>query len=300
MSPLRPLSVFRTGASLAAAAGFLIAVSPSAAAQSGSESTLSTASNALSGGGTASSASYVADVGLAHVTAGPTNASTNYLFSGGAVWTTAELGTAAPVVFGVSDPAGSKDGGDARTLFGANLLEPGAGVTTVSIGGAAASAVIVQTDTTLTLTTPAGVNVHGNPLGLSDVLLANSLGASQADDAYRFDPSLTLATPAQLGTPTYGIRLQAQPGSFSILALGLEIPGLTIPFAGLDGALELPLILLDFPLAVVPTGTHTYSFPLPNDPALSGAVFPFQAASIESIAPFAGSFTNILHVAIQD
>ena len=289
----------RTWASawLAAAAVPLLATEP--AAQSGAETRFSTGSRVQAAGGSAASGSFEVEVDLASTPGGPVHASASYSFTGGVAWMSADLGTDAPIVFGFADASGTKDGGDARTLYGANLQASGAGATTVRIGGTPASGVAVQSDSELTLTTPGGVNQHGNPLGRSDVELQNAIGTSRAGEAFRFDPSLTLDGTPQLGAG-YEIRLHAQPGALALLSIGFEQPGVTVPFKYIDGALELPLLLFTFPLAFVPSGTKAWPLPVDDDPSLVGFDVPFQAVAVDAIAPLSGSFTNVLHVVVQD
>ena len=65
------------------------------------------------------------------------------------------------------------------------------------------------------------------------------------------------------------------------------------------GALELNPILQLTPFEPVETGTLSVLVPIAGDPALVGVVAEFQDVAVTSLAPLAGTFTNLLAVPIE-
>ncbi len=98
-----------------------------------------------------------------------------------------------PTLSGIVPASGPAQGGTQVTLTGRGFLEPGAGTTIVRFGGVLALAVITQSDTTLTCTTP-----PGSAGAQVDVTLANQNGAAALAGAFRYHgaPVVEGVTPA--------------------------------------------------------------------------------------------------------
>jgi len=264
----------------------------------GSESYVAEAPSISGSAGYLTSTSFRATSSIEAVTCPATEStSLNYRALGGAglfgAWA-----SSAPIVFGVSGGLGSKDGGEAVTIFGRGFTEPGAGVANLDLAGAPLSGVSVSSNTTLTALTPAGVNPYGNPLALVDLDLTNQLGNSSARDAFAFGPSLIADTLPANGDDLV-VSLHSAPGTVVVIAVGGPIPGFAIPMLQLDGALE---VILNMTLVtpIMPSTGHTQVvLPIPSDPGLIGITANLQAAAIDNLVLLSGSFTNMLPIPIQ-
>ena len=292
---------FRNSTLTAPLAACLVAL-PAAAQNgaAGSETSFSSARNAPTAGGAAASASFDVESEVAHATAGPVADSESYSFVGGAAWSDASFSASGPVVFGVADGRGDKDGGEPETVFGFGFQDPGAGATTVAIGGASASGVNVVSNTELSVTSGAGVNLYGNPLGRSEVTVANALGANTAADAYTYTPALAIDGEVRIGK-NYRLDLYGEPGEFRASYYGLSIPGIALPIGGLDGAFDLLGLFLEAgPLAPAATDMTGWTLPVPFAPVLVGQSLDYQGYVLSSLAPLGGSFTNRLVVTFKN
>lgn len=91
---------------------------------------------------------------------------------------------AAPTVSAISPTAGTTLGGTAVTITGTNFT----GATGVTIGGVAATSVVVVNSTTITAVTPAG------SAGTASVLVTTPDGTNSANSLYTFqDPNAVIA-----------------------------------------------------------------------------------------------------------
>ncbi|QDU65863.1 IPT/TIG domain-containing protein [Engelhardtia mirabilis] len=275
------------------------ALAPIVSAQSGvsgSESSIAPAGNLNSAGGATGSAGYAAETSLAFAGGATASSSANYSFRGGALWSENGFAPPGPAVFGVLQGSGSKAGGDTVTVVGSGFL--GGGPISVEVGGAAASGVTVVSDTELSLVTPPGVNVYGNPLGASDVTVGDGLTTATATDAYVYTPALTAPAELRIGAP-YEIAMYATPGALIDLYIGVAIPGVVLPIGGLDGAFEMLGFFLS-PTSSTFAGPEpqVWGFPLPKDPNLVGLAFQWQGFELTNFAPLTGSFTNRLSTPI--
>ena len=95
----------------------------------------------------------------------------------------------APTLNSVTPSTGSPLGGTPVTLIGADFTLPGAGTTRVFFGSAAATQVIVASDTTITCLAP------GGPAGTAvDVRVENATGVGTRSTAFRYHPAPLVAS----------------------------------------------------------------------------------------------------------
>lgn len=265
---------------------------------SGSGSSHSSSRDLPTSGGRAASVNYSVESSVAHATAGPGMSSASYAFEGSVAWTPASVSSPGPVVFGVVGGRGVKEGGTIETVVGLGFQAPGAGTTSVTFAGAPGTALSVLSDTELQVTAPAGLDGFGNTLGLVEVIVANALGSSTSEEAFAYTPMLARFDPARVGG-SYKLHLLDAAGAFQALDYGLEIPGFAVPIPPLTGAFG--LIALDlhvFGFKPATSDTTTWTLPVPPNPSLVGLTLQLQAASLTSLAPLGGSFTNIHHLNI--
>ncbi len=106
---------------------------------------------------------------------------------------------------------GASLGGNTLVLEGASFLASDAGPVTVTFGGQAASAVVVQNDTRLTCLPPAGA-----PGSLVDVRVSNANGSATRAGGYRYhlQPSLAGLAPGE-GGPLGGLLVTLQGTGFA-------------------------------------------------------------------------------------
>jgi hypothetical protein len=124
-----------------------------------------------------------------------------------------------PTVAAVTPSAGPTAGGQTVVLTGTGLD----GVTDVSFGGVPATIVGTPTDTSITVTTPAGA------AGLVDVTLDGADGAAVLEDAYTYvaAPAAASVDPGT-GATTGGETVTVTGGPFVAGATTVEICGVTI------------------------------------------------------------------------
>ena len=145
----------------------------------------------------------------------------------------------APTITNVSPNTGSTSGGTTVTLTGTNFL---AGAT-VTVGGVAATNVVVVNSTTITFTTPAGAN------GPADVVVTNTDGGTDTDEgAFTYSqsaPTIGSVSPAS-GPASGGTTITITGTNFSEGATVL-IGGVPATSVVVDGSTEITV--------VVPAGT---------------------------------------------
>ena len=263
---------------------------------SGSESYTMLVRALPSQAGRAASANYEGALSFGLTSSGDQSASASYSMTTGIMAGDGTLGAGPPLVFALDPPMGTKDGGDAVSVIGANL-QGTQGPTTVFFDGTPVVP-LTTSETLVTLQTPIGVNNFGNPLGQIDVDVSHMDGSTTKDDGYVFKPAMLQDTPAQVGQ-SFQLSLEAEPGDFYVLYLGIS-QGIGIPLKNIDGALEIlpPLFQLS-PLSLTATGHKEFTFPLPDDGSLAGVVLEFQNIALTSLNPLAGSFTNKLDVLVE-
>lgn len=264
----------------------------------GSQSVTALAQSTSGTGGTAAGVSSKVEAEVTAAVTGTVMTSTNYRLQTGVVWVEPSLGTQKPVVFGVEPAQGLSTGGLPLTLRGLNFQELGAGATTVSFHGVAATDVVVQNDGTITLTTPPGVDGLGNSIGLADVLVTNSIGSDASANAFMYLPALAMYGPAQVGKFAE-IAVRSQANSYLYLFIGGSIPGLGVAAPPFAGSIAITVNRIQavsaFPM---PTGEVVLAIPIPDDPALVGFSIDMQALSITSVSPLAGAFSSPLRVTL--
>jgi len=287
--PARQVKATPAALLLAALAGLPAAAQTGAA---GDAQRVFVVRDALPAGGVSSSAAVSVQSAFGHATGGPTATSANFQVQTGAIHTGGGLTVTGPLVFGVDGGVGDRLGGEARLVYGYNFL-PGAGLTSVDLGGTTVAAT-VQNDLSLSVVSPAGVDSVGNPLGETDVTVTNQLGTSTARGSYVYTPALRNNADARLGK-TYRVHYVGEPGSFVVLMLGLSHPTISLPYSFWDGQFDLVTILFYWsPFLAAPDGSLTVEFSIPDHPDFLGFPFEFQGAALDSISPLGGSFTNNL------
>lgn len=290
-----------TRALCALALPFLLA--GTVAAQGGpasSASYVALSDSLVSTGGQGSSLSFSGQEVLHPSLGGADSQSASYTAQGGIVWLEPVAPGAGPVVLSVSPPLGDAVGGEPVSVVGLHFAAPGAGNTDVFFGGSPGAQVSVANDTRIDVVTPSGTNPHGNPLGAVDVEVVNDLGAGVLADGFTYLPALKLTAPVAVGG-SLDLEHVGLPGSTWIVAAGAPVPGLSVPIAPYDGALELVIAtqaLSPF-LHVDGQGFGSFHLPVPNIPTLAGSIFHVQALSIASFAPLSGGFTNSLVFQVQ-
>lgn len=264
---------------------------------SGSDNNVAVESIVPGGGGTAASVNFSMDAHLGGPALPDAMASASFALEGGVTLSPITLNPSSPLVFGVKEGGGSKDGSPA-TVFGMHFNAPGSGATSAQFAGSAASGLTVASNTTITLTTPVGVNVHGNPLALVDVQVDNALGSSTAEDAYIYEPGMVQDNPARIGQ-IMQLTMHSELGSFVGFGLGFSIPGFAIAVPPIEGKLEL-ITGLQMLTPLIPSGgAFSLNVPIPNNPSAVGVVVDFQGIAFSSFAPpVQASWTNMVPVTV--
>lgn len=288
--------LFRTATALAVATFLSVPL----AAQSGAASVLSSPTYTLSpasiseGTGVPHSTTYSAVVSVGQPFPAGTLSSLNLEFdSGPFALDDAGSGTT-PVLLGVADGVGSKDGGDRVIVLGVNLFRKGATIPVVHFGNLLATDVRVLSENALEVTTPPGTNAYGNPLGATPVTVETELGTTSLDDAFVYLPALLQNRRAHPGGMVE-LHYLGQPASSVQVARGMSGPGRQ--FGSVSGALELqPGLQILGPAAFAADGEARFLIPVAA--ANAGSVIEFQAISFSPTAR-AASFTNTLAVTIE-
>lgn len=130
---------------------------------------------------------------------------------------------AAPRLSALTPTSGAPGGGTSVTLSGQGFLLDAAGPNLVRFGARSALDVVVQSDTSLTCTTP-----RGTPGALTNVTLSNQNGQAVLVGAFRYQqgPVLSTVTPAR-GALTGGTALTLHGSGF------LDAGGCTVTLGGL-------------------------------------------------------------------
>ncbi len=101
---------------------------------------------------------------------------------------------AAPTVVSVTPDTGPTAGGQAVTITGTNFT----GASSVTFGGAAATAVVVVNASTITATTPA------HAVGVVDIAVTSFGGTGTGTALYTYEPAPTVTSVAPIGGPVAG------------------------------------------------------------------------------------------------
>lgn len=297
IQPMQHSSTFTAlCAAFTLALGAGVAAAQTATAGAGSESFIMVQPEASSGTEVSMNASFRAEWSLTTGFNADTSSSESFGLTSGAIFDDGTLTGGTPMVFGVSEQVGAAAGGESATVFGFGFAEPGAGTTDVVVGALPASNVQVQSNTSITLQTPAGVNAYANPLGLGPVAVTNAHGSHAAAEGYAFLPALIEQGPTSFAVGEARFWIVAEPGSICLLAYGQSVPGVAVPIAPYQGALELTVALkLLGGFSVASDGIGRFVRPLPPNPALAGLTIKFQALTVGS----PGSFSNVTPVLLQ-
>ena len=264
----------------------------------GSESGLVVAHAVDSAGGRALNGTLQVGGGLSQVSVGEVSTSESYIVRSGVVWMPPAIDGNNPLVFGPAPTTGDKDGGDTLKIFGFGFTKAGAGALDVTFAGSPGSGATVFSNTTATVDTPAGLNLHLNPLGLSDVGVSNNHGSATAVDGFHYLPSLSAVNNAQSGQ-RLKLRIIGDPSGFYAIGIGISLPGFSVPIFPFEGALELIFVPQDITgLQTLDThGQATKKFKIKKSPSLIGSVMEFQALAINP-ALTGGAFTNLLPLTV--
>lgn len=212
-------------------------------------------------------------------------------------WTEPSITTNQPIIFATRPMSGDKDGGEVVLALGFNFQAAGGGTPTFTFGGTAGTGTLVVSNVEARVTTPAGVNGFGNPLGLTELAVSNLIGSHAEPERFGYLPALWQTSPAQVGQE-FGIGIEGTPNAFISLFTGNIQAGTANPQPPFDGASEiitqLIFLLQNQP---VPTGTFSGALKVPNDPNLAGQTLYFQV--LEVIDPMTGSFSNLLSVLVH-
>ncbi|QDU65129.1 IPT/TIG domain-containing protein [Engelhardtia mirabilis] len=262
-----------------------------------SASATAIAPSLTSGGVDADSPGHRAEAALA----GPLGAgyrATSPLFElrgGGASFAAPVLASAGPLLAAV-EPRILVASGDTVALYGAGFAT--GGTPAVTFAGLAASNVTVVSDTELSVDTPLLTNPFGNPLGPIDVRVTTAAGVAEVDQAAIASPAYVQTSPGRIGG-NFTVTHMGQPGATGIPSWATALPGVVIPIGGIGGAIELPIIFFTYGAEILDaSGVSSSTYPIPDDPALVGAVLQFQTIIIDSIVPLVASFTNTVDVEI--
>jgi hypothetical protein len=264
----------------------------------GSETVTALAQSTAAGGGSAAGVATKVEAELAAPALGVAMKSANYSMQSSVVWVEPSLGTQHPVVFGIEPASGMSVGGLPVLLRGLNFQELGSGATTVWFNGVAATDVLVQTDGTISLTTPPGVDALGNSIGLADVAVTNAIGSDSRSNAFMYLPALEMFSPAQVGKFAE-IVVRSQPNSLLYLFIGNSVPGVGYaapPFAGsIAITVNRVQVVTAFPMT---TGDLVLAIPIPDIAALVGFSIEMQSLAITNLSPLTGAFSRPLSVTI--
>jgi hypothetical protein len=165
----------------------------------------------------------------------------------------ADAPPAPPVLASVDPTGGPLAGGTEITITGTGFEEPGAGTTTVTVGGEPATGVSVESDTEIKATTP-----QGAAPGPVSIVVTNDNGTDTLPDAFEYfaEPTITNVNPAS-GEP--GIDVTITGSGFVNNDAGLntvlfgETPSATV-IVGDDSEIT----------AVAPAGTGTVDVTVSN------------------------------------
>lgn len=264
----------------------------------GSESYQLEAPQIVGAGGLATSASFSAWIEIDAPGVGGTASSASYALDPTATLVGAAP-TTTPLVFGVAEGSGTKNGGQPVTVFGRHLDALGAGAT-ASLGGVALSGVSVTSPTTLTGTTNLAVNQYGNSLGRVGLEVGGPGGTSARGAAYVFTPAVVADTVARIGED-FVMSFHSGPGDLISASYGVAFDGVAVPLWALDGATELiQQITPIFPLvSCPPSGHHQVVRTVANLPAIVGIELPIQGLAFDDVVHLTGAFTNMMKLPIQ-
>jgi len=180
-----------------------------------------------------------------------------------------------PTVFGISPNKGGTAGGTSVTITGSNFT----GATGVTIGGVAATGVIVVNSTTITCTTPAGA------VGSASVIVIAPVGSSTANSLFTYVVPPTVATIV----PDSGTAA----GGASVTVFGANFTGATGVTIGGTAATNVVVVNDSTISCTTPAGVAGTASVLVTNPAGANAantLYTYIATPIvDEISPFTGT-----------
>ena len=246
-----------------------------------------------SGGGVRSSTLYSLTASLGRTDLA-TASSSSYAMEGGMLASPSSIASWPPILFGTRSELGDKDGGEPVRVYGyglSNLLD-------LQIGGVSVPAFGAVKPNYVDVTTPVGTNAYGNPFGRVDVAAFTTTGKPRRQDGFGYLPLIQEESVPTVGAP-YRVRYLGEPGSFGWLFYGASVPGVAIPIAPFEGAVEALLGVRLFGLRFAPEGVADWTVNIPADPSLVGFLLEFQCLSITEVDLSAGEYTTLLQSPIQ-
>jgi hypothetical protein len=193
--------------------------------------------------------------------------------------------TDVPVVYGLQPAFGPIAGGTPLVIGGVNFDKFGTAASlSVTIDGVPLDGLVVQSDSQITGTAPAGLN------GPHDVVVSSSLGATTQPDAYIHTPALITTQNAMLKS-RLDIRNYGATGDQYMTLASLTSWSAPTKYGTLLVGPVFITLLPPMPYPG-PLGIATVSVKIPNSPVLHGLTVHFQSLSITQPTPLLGSLTN--------
>ncbi len=193
----------------------------------------------------------------------------------------------APLVFGVTPPLGTMDGGTAVTVCGMHFFDQGAaGPVTVQVAGNPASVPTVLSDTQVSAVTPA------TPPGPNAVAVTTLQGAASEPDAFLSTPAVQLP-PSIVSGVGFELRNYGAVGGFFDVYASPTATSIPVPPYGtlLIGPAPIVNVFAGVPYPA-PGAVHVQPVTLNVMPALIGASLHVQTLAILSIVPLDVRLTN--------
>ena len=193
--------------------------------------------------------------------------------------------TDVPVVYGLQPAFGPIEGGTPLVIGGTNFDKFGTGASvSVTIDGVPVDGLVVQSDSLITGTAPAGLN------GPHAVVVSSSLGATMQAGGYVHTPALVATPQATLKSRLDLCNYGAAGDQYMTLA-SLTSWAAGTKFGTLLIGPNFITLLPPTPYAS-PLGISKTSIKIPNSPVLHGLAIHFQSLSISQRTPLLGSLTN--------
>jgi hypothetical protein len=190
-----------------------------------------------------------------------------------------------PVVYGLDPAFGPIAGGTALVIGGINFDKFGSAASLdVTIDGVPVDDLVVQSDTQITATAPAGLS------GPHEVVVSSSLGTTAQPGGYIHTPAL-ITTPNAPLKSRLDIRNYGAPGDAYMTLASLSSWVAPTHYGTLLVGPTFITLLQPAPYAG-PLGISTVSVKVPNSPVLHGLLVHFQSLSITQLSPLQGSLTN--------
>jgi formylglycine-generating enzyme required for sulfatase activity/CxxC motif-containing protein (DUF1111 family)/subtilisin-like proprotein convertase family protein len=183
-------------------------------------------------------------------------------------------GTEAPAITSLSPASGSTDGGTLITITGTNLT----GTSSVTIGGVAATNLVVVSTSTITATTPAGT------AGAKNVVVTSPWGQGTLTNGFTYFAQPTISSVSPNAGPTAG--------GTPITITGTNLTGTSSVTIGGTAATSVSVVNATTVTAVTPAGTagaKTVSLTTPGGTANLTNGFTYGLSpSISSVTPNVG------------